>query len=158
MRTYRPALLGGTFIGVLSVLPYVNRANCCCLWVIAGGLIATYLLQQSRPEPIETAEAMLGGLVAGLVGAVIFLVVTGALMQGAANVQMQEQMRQALDQNPQLPAETRNMMLNLLAGRNVLFLLVAFMLPLYAIFSTLGALLGLALFRKKTPPPAAPAQ
>ena len=156
MRTYRPALLGGMFIGVLSVLPYVGAANCCCLWVIAGGLLTTYLLQQARPEPIETAEALLGGLLAGLVGAVIVLAVAGARMPTSAGLQMQEQMRQSFDQNPQIPPEMRNLMLNLFAGRNVLFLIVAIALPLYAVFSALGALLGLAIFRKKTPPPPAP--
>jgi len=41
----QPALLGGTFLGILSALPIVSAANlCCCLWVVAGGVLAAYLL------------------------------------------------------------------------------------------------------------------
>ena len=39
-------LLGGLFIGVLSALPIINLANCCCLWIVGGGAIAAYLGQQ----------------------------------------------------------------------------------------------------------------
>ena len=34
----QPALYGGLFIGVLSALPLINIGNCCCLWVIGGGV------------------------------------------------------------------------------------------------------------------------
>ena len=37
----RSAALGGLFIGVLSALPIVGAANCCCcLWVVSGGALA----------------------------------------------------------------------------------------------------------------------
>ena len=34
-----------------------------------GGALTVYLQQQSKPEPVEAGEAVLGGLIAGLVGA-----------------------------------------------------------------------------------------
>ena len=72
MSRHQPALLGGLFIGVLSALPVVSSANaCCCLWVVAGGVLVVYLQQQNTPLPVETADAVLGGLIAGLIGAVI---------------------------------------------------------------------------------------
>ena len=33
----QPALLGGVTIGVLSALPVINLANCCCAWILFGG-------------------------------------------------------------------------------------------------------------------------
>ena len=45
-------LLGGLFIGVLSALPFVNAANCCCLWIIGGGAIAAFLAQQDDPQSL----------------------------------------------------------------------------------------------------------
>jgi len=39
-------LLGGLFIGILSALPVVSWGNCCCLWIIGGGVLAAYLDQQ----------------------------------------------------------------------------------------------------------------
>ena len=39
----QPALFGGLFIGVLSALPIISAGNClCCMWVVAGGMLATY--------------------------------------------------------------------------------------------------------------------
>ena len=53
----QPALLGGLTIGVLSALPVINLANCCCAWILFGGALAAYLMQQSHPEPITSATA-----------------------------------------------------------------------------------------------------
>ena len=64
----QPALFGGLFIGVLSALPIINIGNCCCLWVIGGGVLATYLMQQNHPYPISAADGALVGLLAGLIG------------------------------------------------------------------------------------------
>jgi hypothetical protein len=44
------------------------------------------------------------------------------------------------------------MLLNLMAGRGLALLQFGVTLPLYAGFSMLGSLLGLAFFRRKTPP------
>jgi hypothetical protein len=49
------------------------------------------------------------------------------------------------------------MVLNLITGRGLVLLQFAVTLPIYAVFSMLGALLGLAFFRKKSPPAAPPA-
>ena len=59
MSRFQPALLGGVVIGVLSGLPFVNIGNCCCcLWVVAGGVLTVYLQQQARnPVPLETIGA-----------------------------------------------------------------------------------------------------
>ena len=41
----QPALYGGLLLGVLSALPIISLGNCaCCLWVLAGGAMAAYLL------------------------------------------------------------------------------------------------------------------
>jgi hypothetical protein len=45
--------------------------------------------------------------------------------------------------------------MRVMTGSGVAVLTAAVTLPLFAVFSMLGALLGLAIFGKKTPPPAA---
>ena len=55
------ALLGGVAIGVLSALPVINLANCCCAWILFGGGLAAYLMQQNHPEPIMSATARSSG-------------------------------------------------------------------------------------------------
>jgi hypothetical protein len=157
MRRFQPALLGGLFIGIVSALPFVGAANvCCCLWVVLGGLLTVYLQRQAHPDALEAAEAVLGGLIAGLVGALIYVVITGLII-ALSGARFDEQIRVALDQNSQLPPELRDRVETVLARPNAPILIGVFyamiMIPMYAVFSMLGALLGLALFRRKPAPP-----
>jgi len=152
MKRHQPALLGGLLIGVLSSLPVVKIANCCCLWVIAGGLLTVYLQQQAQAEPVETGDAVVGGLIAGVVGGLIAVLIGYFEFVALGSVfNIGDQVRQALDQNPQMPVDIRDMIVNLVSGKGVV-LLALVQLPVYAVFGMLGALLGTALFRKKQPP------
>src|SRR5215475_16153060 len=66
----QPALIGGRVMGVLSSLPLINLGNlCCCLWVVSGGVVAAYLLQQNQTSPITPGDGALVGLFAGIIGA-----------------------------------------------------------------------------------------
>ncbi len=152
MRRYQHSLLGGLFIGVLSSLPVVGGFNlCCCLWVVAGGVISTYLLQQNRPDPVDTGEAVLGGLLAGLLGALIQIALTLALFSlGGADIE--GQVGALLESNPQVPPEVRDMLIRMSSGRNLVLMTSAVSLVLYPLFGMLGALLGAAIFKKKAPP------
>ena len=67
-------LIGGLVVGVLSALPVVSAGNlCCCAWVVAGGMVAVYLAQQGQSAPLSRGEAAQLGCLAGLTGAVIYL-------------------------------------------------------------------------------------
>ena len=50
-------LLGGLFIGVLSALPCHQLGNCCCLWIVGGGVLAAYLDQQNDQRPTRPGVA-----------------------------------------------------------------------------------------------------
>ena len=150
MGKHQPAILGGVFIGVLSALPYVNMANCCCLWVIGGGVLVVYLQQQASPIPVATGDAVVGGLIAGAIGGVIVTVANALLMQ-ATGPMILEQMR---SQSEQMPPEVMAWMERLFSGSGIglMMIMMAVCIPVFAIFSMLGSFLGLAFFRKKTPP------
>jgi hypothetical protein len=153
MRRYQPALLGGLFIGVLSALPIVQAGNlCCCLWVVLGGGLTVYLDQQSRPDPVEPAQAIIGGLLAGAIGTLISAAIA-PLVFGALRVDMREQLRALFEQNSQMPSEARDTAITLVSRPDFQFLVALVTLPVYAVFSMLGALFGLAIFGKKTPRP-----
>ena len=65
----QPALIGGLVMGVLSALPIVAAGNlCCCLWIISGGVVAAYLLQQNQSAPVTPGDGALVGLLAGMAG------------------------------------------------------------------------------------------
>lgn len=153
MARFQPALLGGLFIGVLSALPVVSTANaCCCLWVVVGGALTVYLMQQRQAEPVESAEAALFGLVAGLAGGLLYVTLVGVLLSGAMGAQLVEQFRATVEGSPQLPVEVRDRVLGIVGSGAFVLIFAAVLIPTYAVFSMLGALLGVAIFKKKTPP------
>ncbi|HWB17193.1 MAG TPA: DUF5518 domain-containing protein [Vicinamibacterales bacterium] len=151
MGRYQPAIVGGLFIGILSSLPFVSAGNlCCCLWVVVGGGIAAYLQQQRQPEPLDAADAALGGLLAGLVGAILAIIAAVAIFSAAGDL-MQDRLRDLLEQNPQLPPEVRDRFDVLFTGRNIVLLQAAVTLPMYAVFGLIGGLLGRVFVAKRTP-------
>ena len=151
----QPALFGGLFIGVLSALPIINIGNCCCLWVIGGGVLATYLLQQNHPYPIATADGALVGLLAGLMGGVLgtLLSIPIEMMMGP----MQKQFMEAiLSRSQDMPEETRRMLENINSrgmGAAMIGFKLVFSSCVGAVFGMLGGLLGVAIFKKKDLPP-----
>ena len=158
-RKLQPAALGGLFIGVLSALPVVSLGNCCCLWILGGGFLAAYLMQQDHPQPITAADGALVGLLAGLFGAVVMTMVSipiGVLMSP-----FQEQILRQLQTAGDLPPEAHEILDSLSAagGSRALgtVLGLLFALVLFGLFAPVGGILG-ALFtaRRPTAPPAAP--
>ena len=146
-------------MGVLSALPIVSVGNgCCCLWVVSGGAIAAYLVQQNQAAPIEPGDGALVGLLAGLTGALVQFLVAIPIDAMLAPFE-QAMMRRILDMGS-LPPEIRDALERY--GRNdtmsgVYFIVsrvvgLMFWLVVGAIFSTLGGLLGAMMFRKQIPP------
>jgi hypothetical protein len=148
----QPALFGGLFIGVLSALPLINIGNCCCLWVIGGGVLATYLLQQNHPFPIAAADGALVGLLAGLIGGVVgtLLSIPIEMMMGPFQKQIMERV---LSSSQDIPEETRRMLENMNVGGVAIVFKLVFSVFVGAVFGMLGGLLGVALFKKKDLPP-----
>jgi hypothetical protein len=158
-----PALLGGLFIGVLSSLPIISAVNtCCCLWVVIGGMLAAWLTQQNTPRPVTLGEGAVVGLLAGLVGSVVWMVwsLVGVFLLGVTPFDFAEFQRAMNDS--EMPPEAREALENLspavvLAVGGVIWTVVS------TIFATLGGLFGAMLFKKKgpaaggpMPPPPAP--
>ena len=151
----QPALLGGLVLGVLSALPIVNMGNaCCCLWVIAGGVAAAYLLQNNRTAPISSGDGAAVGFLAGVFGAIVWqlLAIPVTVIMGPIQARMLERMLDTGD----MPENVRQIFETLQqnAGFSIARFILGSVFTLFVsvIFSTLGGLLGAAMFRKKLPP------
>jgi hypothetical protein len=151
--------VGGAVMGVLSALPLVGAANiCCCLWVVTGGIVAAYVLQQNQPRPITPGDGALVGLFAGLVGAVI-----ANLLSIPFNLMMAPLQRAMSQRVLEMPGEIppffrqileRSSQDDVALGLQVGFWFVTLILYLVlgGIFSTLGGVLGALIFKKSLPP------
>jgi len=147
----RPAVIGGLVIGVLSALPLFAAANlCCCLWVVTGGVVASYLLQQDRAEPIALSDGALVGLLAGLIGSGVYLVLSIPITMMVAP--LQREVAEQMINSGTLPPEFRDYLTDAIGGSAGIAIGFFFMLISGIIFATLGGLLGAAMFRKPTTP------
>jgi hypothetical protein len=147
----QPVLLGGLLIGVLSALPIVSAANaCCCLWVVAGGILTAYLLQEQSKVPITAGPAAVAGLQAGMVGAIV------AAILGAFVLMFMGGGVQQFDQLPRdMPPEFARLLDRLRELPVSVWYVGPFLvyIVIFPIFSVLGALLGVAIFKRQPPPP-----
>ena len=150
----QPALLGGVTIGVLSALPVINLANCCCAWILFGGALSAYLMQQNHPEPIQIGDGAIVGLLAGAIGAFVWVIVyvpIGIMMAPFQSEIASRAMRDAAEMAPELRGIFEN-----LAGAPVigLGLILSFfvMLCVSTVFGMLGGLFGALMFKKHQPP------
>ena len=142
MDKFKPALIGGVIVGLLSALPVLNY--CCCIWAIGGGALACFLYIKSSPVPVRPGDGAMVGAFAGLVGAIIYLIIglPIAYFYGA------EAMEQALGRSGvELPFTGTVMII-------VAFLVGAVLLIVLAV---LGGLIAVPLLEKRkngaTPPP-----
>ena len=149
---FQPALYGGLVLGVLSALPLISVGNvCCCLWILAGGALAAYLLQANQPAPITIGDGAAVGLLAGAIGSVVWLVlsVPVSIMMGPLQSRMIERVLQGdvpegLRQALESFGNAEPTVLGTIGG-------FFFMLVLSVFFSTIGGLIGAALFKKSSP-------
>ena len=150
----QPALLGGVTIGVLSALPVINLANCCCAWVLFGGALASYLMQQNHPEPIEIGDGAVVGLMAGAIGAFVWLIVSVPMSAVLAPMQSEmanRALRDATDMAPELRG-----LLESISGAPAIGIGLVFgffvMLVVSTLFAMIGGIFGALMFRKSPPP------
>ncbi|HEX3252594.1 MAG TPA: hypothetical protein VHS05_24355 [Pyrinomonadaceae bacterium] len=143
MNKLKPALLGGLVVGLLSAIPIVNY--CCCIWGIGGGGLSSYLYMKSSPTKIGPGDgAMLGGL-AGIVGAIVYLIIGVPIAYFISGAQMEEAFSRA---NIHLPFT--GFLLFLVSG------LIGGLVLL--VLAVIGGLIAVPIFEKRTdaPPPPPP--
>jgi hypothetical protein len=150
----QPAFWGGLFIGIITALPFIGDLNaCCCIWVIAGGVLTSYVLQDSTPLPITAADGALAGLLAGAIGAIISSVLA-PIVSAIQGITPRDALESALSRGD-LPPQIADALQQLQDVPAAAWFAASFFMTLivYPIFAMLGALLGVAMFKRTPPPP-----
>lgn len=168
MSKLRAAIIGGVVIGLLSGLPFVKLGNVlCCLWIIVGGALASYLYIKKSPTPVDIGKGAMIGALAGVIGTVVELLVgvpltilTGypelnflvSLME-RADPQRAELYRQRVEQMLSRPF-AEQFFYSVFSLGTLLSLLIT------VVFALIGGLIAIPLFEKRKadagPPPPPP--
>lgn len=152
----KPALIGGVVVGLLSAIPFVNLLNfCCCLWALLGGALAANIFIKNSPTPAGPGDGAVVGLLAGVVGALIYIVIgipLGILTSGVM-VSLMSGLIQNMD-----PAQAEAIRQQMASTQNIAGAIIngLIMAVLLVVFSTIGGLLGIPIFEKRKaaiPPP-----
>jgi hypothetical protein len=148
----RSAALGGLFIGVLSALPFVNAGNCCCcLWIVSGGALATYLEVQQKDRTLTAGEGAAVGALAGVIGAFVWLPL--AIIMAILLSPLQERFLELARNANDIPLQVRGVLENV-GGGTALGTVIGFVFQLFAgaIFAAIGGVLSAVYFKKEVPP------
>lgn len=147
------ALLGGLFTGILSALPIVSMGNCCCLWILGGGALASYLDHQSLGRPTTTGRGALVGLAAGGVSAFVWLMAS-LMLDPLIGPMQQRVIEEFLRIASDVPPEVRESLESMGQGRSAFGYLGGFVFMLFigGVFSAIGGALAAAFFRNDVPP------
>lgn len=139
-------------LGVLSALPIISAGNlCCCLWVVSGGAVAAYVLQQNQPTPITPGDGALAGLLAGIVGACVYLLLSIPITILVAPLE-RAMMERIIENAGGMPPEFRQYVGTYAGGAIQVVVGFAFMLVVGSLFSTIGGVIGAMIFKKQPPP------
>ena len=147
MNKLKPALLGGLIVGILSSIPLLNY--CCCIWGIGGGLLAGMLYIKSAPVPVKVGEGAVVGVLTGIVGAILYFLISVPIGYFLSSAQLEETLVRA---GVQLPAGVSGILLFVLGG------LIGGLILL--VLAVIGGLISVPIFekRKDAPPPPPPSQ
>ncbi|HTP13535.1 MAG TPA: hypothetical protein VMM37_07885 [Bacteroidota bacterium] len=171
---WRPALIGGLVIGAVSGIPLISLVNCCCCaGILGGGVLAYYLYREEHTEgmePLESSDALIIGIMAGVIGAFVQAAIHAFILLFFAGAQERlmrsifEQLIDRLERSGSFPADALDQMRDSIENsmresRSVGGFMVNLFVSVivYPIFAMLGGLLGYGLFRsKKVAPPQVP--
>jgi len=153
---WKPALIAGVLLGVLSTMPGLQLVNCaCCAWVIGGGILAARLYVKSSAAVVTLGRGLVLGLLTGAIGGIVYILFSIPLqiVMSGGSVRYFEQARQSLDRVPNLPPALREALATMPTGGSELAVLMVLtgllMMMAFSLPGALGGLIGVALFEKR---------
>ena len=155
---FKPALIGGVALGILSSIPGISLFNCfCCAWVIGGGILAAGLYVKAAPAMVTLGSGAGLGLLTGAIGAVVYMLFTIPLtfLVSGGPTGFLDETRRSLGNVPNLPPWLREGLGSMPTAGTALVTFVIFALlitlAIFALMGMAGGVLGVAIFEKRKP-------
>ena len=141
-----PGLIGGAIAGILSLFAgflspevFIIFSFFCVVWAFLGGAVASKLYINRSPVPVRTGEGAVMGVIAGAIGAVIYLVLDTPIAYSIHG----DYIQMVANQQPEKISAGAFFALSGLAGAVMIFG-----------FSIIGGLVGVPMFEKRKGYPA----
>jgi hypothetical protein len=148
----KPAITGGVVLGVLSALPFISAVNCiCCLWVLGGGGLTTWLLNKQRPGELKYGDGAIGGVISGLIGAIVTTALSIPLQMLMFTQQTVDDMQEQFSQMDMPPAVRDAILQFFTPGFNLnrVLLGLVFNVILFGLFAMIGGIITVAILNRK---------
>ncbi len=147
-----PALIGGAIAGVLSGIPIVSCM--CCLWIIGGAILATYLLGKNTSAPLASSDGAIIGVFTGIVAAVVKTILDVILTPLNKEIYLRLMERFA-EYMQEMPPGFEEMFSESSFETTVPKILFELLISgiIFSALGALGGIIGISLFKKKPPQP-----
>jgi hypothetical protein len=145
-----PALIGGAIAGVLSGIPIVSCL--CCLWIIGGAMLATYLLGKNTSAPLVSSDGAIIGVFTGIVAAVVKTIIDVILTPLNREI-YQRLMERFAEYMQEMPPGFEDMFSESAFETTVPKILFELLVSgiIFSALGALGGIIGISLFKKKPP-------
>ncbi|MCD6516950.1 MAG: hypothetical protein J7L72_05985 [Candidatus Aminicenantes bacterium] len=142
-----PALIGGGIAGVLSGIPVLNCL--CCLWIIAGGIIAVFFLNKESTKPLTMGEGAIVGVFSGLVATAADFLISIPLAP-LTNKFIASLMERIAEYADEMPAGWETWMERGAGSTHVSLVLLGILINalVFSVLGALGGIIGVSIFKR----------
>ncbi|MCA1564638.1 MAG: hypothetical protein LC803_03065 [Acidobacteria bacterium] len=143
----KAAIMAGLAVGAVIILlglvgSFIPGVGCCnCLLPIAAGVLAVYLYNKNSHATVDPKDGAMLGAIAGVACGLLNLIIGTPLSYFVNSAVMTAQFAQLRDQGVNLPES--------LTGFALFFVMGIIGAIIFTILSTIGGLIGAAIFGKK---------
>jgi len=142
-----PAALAGALAGLISAVPFFNCL--CCLWIMVAAAFSVYLLVQKSEVAIKSSEALLTGILTGLVASLVNVILEIPLRPVYAVVF--DRFFESLSRFMEMPPGWENLTQMRDQGFNLAWFFLGWLFSsiMFSLFGAIGGLIGYSLFGQK---------
>ena len=154
----QPAFVAGATLGILSSLPIISLGNWfCCMWVLGGGALGSWLLDRQQPHgrgAISYGDGAFVGVLSGAFGALVATIISIPVRLLSTEA-LRSQLEAVEDMLAEIESPFRELVMQLLSPElSFIAILATFFVNLvtFSLFAMVGGILFVAIMGRKPHP------